>query len=143
MPGLFSNPMESDSQAYAQVMVFVPEPRLVKKRGRRCDSPSRPDVNIGGVPGDLVSFPATDETDPIDPEEESEWVVCRQGRPRHWDLLNQNWTCQLVPATASGLVDILQTDPRGMSPVIDTQLELRLPNLAGLDADMVRKLSTH
>jgi hypothetical protein len=143
LPGLFSNPIESDSQAFAQVMLFVPEPRLIKKQGRRCDSPSRPELNIGGVPGDFVSFPVTDEQDPLDPDEENEWVVCRQARPRQWDLLNQNWTCQLVPATTGGLVEILQADPRGMSPMIDPELELNLPNLAGLDGRTLRKLSTH
>lgn len=142
LPGLFSNPIESDSQAYAQVMIFVPEPRLIKRQGRRCDSPPRPDRSMGGVPGDTVSFPAGDEPDPTD-EDEEEWVVCRQGRPRGWDLLNQNWTCQLAPATTGSMPGILETDPRGMSPVIDIPFALRLPNLGGLDGAALRKISTH
>lgn len=143
LPGLFSNPIASDAQAFSQVMIFVPEPRLVKKQGRRCDSPPRPDLNIGGVPGHLISFPATDEREPLDPSEEDEWVVCRQSRPRTWDLLNQNWTCQLVPATTAGLPTILQSDPRGMSPAVNIPFDLKLPNLAGVGAAALRNINTH
>lgn len=143
LPGLFSNPITSDAQAFSQVMIFVPEPRLVKKQGRRCDSPPRPDLNIGGVPGHLISFPATDEREPLDPSEEREWVVCRQSRPRTWDLLNQNWTCQLVPATTAVMPTILESDPRGMSPAIEIPFNLKLPNLAGVDGAALRKISMH
>ncbi len=143
LPGLFSNPLESDSQAYAQVMLFVPEPRLIKKQGTRCDSPSRPDLNIGGVPGNFISFPVTDEQDPLDPSEQEQWVVCRQSRPRGWDLWNQNWTCQLVPATTNSMPVLLESDPRGMSPVISIPFDLKLPNLQGLDGAALRRLSTH
>lgn len=142
LPGLFNNPIDSDAQAYAQVMIFVPEPRLIKKQGTRCDRPSRPELNIGGVPGEFISFPNTDDVDPLD-EDETEFVVCRQGRPRSWDLLNQNWTCQLAPATTEGLPAILQSDPRGLSPMINIQQNLKLPNLAGVDGKMLRRLSTH
>jgi hypothetical protein len=142
LPGLFSNPIESDAQAYAQVMIFVPEPRLIKKQGTKCESPSTPQMNLGGVPGDIVSFPVGEDQDPPD-EDEDQWVVCRQHRPRSWDLLNQNWSCQLAPATTSAVPAILESDPRGLSPVIDIPFDLHLPNLGSLDGAMLRKISTH
>ena len=37
------------------------------------------------------------------------WVVGREGVPADWTLLNQRWTCQLVPATQPALAAILQT----------------------------------
>jgi hypothetical protein len=96
---------------------------------------------MGGVPGEMIPFPVDDE-DP-NPEDETDWVVCRQNRPTGWNLLNQNWSVQLVPATTDGMPAILQTDPRGMSPVIDIPFDLRLPNLGGLDAAALRRISVH
>jgi hypothetical protein len=46
----------------------------------------------------------------VTPSVESErWGL--EGWPMHWDLLNQNWMVQLVPATASRTPEILQTQP--------------------------------
>jgi Flp pilus assembly protein TadG len=112
LPGLFKNPIESDAQTFAQVMLFVPEPRLVK-RWRSVES-SGGGAGLGGVPGDIIDLPAEGESENSEPGRE--WYVVRQGRPRHWDLLNQNWTCQLVPATSGAIQAILESDPGLSSP---------------------------
>ena len=51
LPGLFRNPLVSDDQAFAQVSLFVPRPRLVQWQ------PGLPPPGglYGGVPGDAGS----------------------------------------------------------------------------------------
>ncbi|MFK7767851.1 MAG: Tad domain-containing protein [Mariniblastus sp.] len=59
----------------------------------------------------------------------------RQSYPMHRDLMNQNWTIQLVPATAKAIPQIVSTDP----PMIGTET----PNLGGLSTDEFRHINTH
>lgn len=133
LPGLFHNPLDSSAQAYAQVMLFVPKPRLAK--GRRTDPPPPGNINLGGVPGDTINIPQSSAAPPPAGGGD-EWFVYRENRPMRWDLLNQNWTVQLVPAEAESLVAILQTAPSSAS-------DLRVPNLGGLSSADFRKINTH
>jgi len=148
MPGLYRNPSDSDQIAYAAASVFVPEPRLVW----RWHGPGGGGVRIpvGGVPGDFPDITYDDQAGPP-PDGEGTWSVIRQyrGQERHfrpewkartWNLLNQRWTCQLVPATQASLAEILQTRP----PVPYAGGEdIVLPNLGGLGSRDIQRISPH
>jgi hypothetical protein len=62
--------------------------------------------------------------------------------PRHWDLWNQNWTFQLVPATADSLAAILSQTPRS-SALGDAAGSLRVPDLGGVNPGDLRRVVTH
>lgn len=158
LPGLFKHPVEGDSQAFAQVMLFVPEPRLVKGWRKEGD-PVAPTIDLGGVPGDYIDIQG-DAPPPDGDEDEWHWYIVRQSRPRNWDLLNQNWMAQLAPATASSLASILSTDP-GTATISSTSggstgtgrghggcsefltAGVRTPNLRGVSDQQLRELNTH
>ncbi|MFT5303920.1 MAG: hypothetical protein ACI87E_002933 [Mariniblastus sp.] len=57
------------------------------------------------------------------------------GGPTHRDLMNQNWTAQLAPATAPTIPTILQSTPNISN--------VELPNISGLSASEFRRLNTH
>lgn len=139
LPGLFSNPQVADAQTFAQVMLFIPQPRLVKG-WRRIGDEGDGSIDLGGVPGDMVELPG--DRQPTDPGADWEWYVVRQGRPRQWDLLNQNWTCQLVPATASTIPEILQTDPGGSLPEASLDGDIHLPYY-GVEQRAWLEINTH
>jgi len=130
---IFRNPLGSDSVAYAAVRVFVPRRRLVWWR----DYPGRQE--LGGVPGDMVIIDPEDP--PTGPPEPGVWVVRREpGASEAWDLFNQRWRAQLVPATAESLAWILQTPPP-LSGWWDGRL--RLPQLPGVDTPEILHISPH
>lgn len=134
LPGLFHNPTGSDAEAFAQVRVFIPKRRL------EWQSPGgKSSMRIGGMPGDMPSLP--DEDQPSTPEpREGRYTIGRQGTSERWNLFNQNWTTQLVPATAGKLAAILQTAP----PIPEFgEREIRLPSLGSLDSDDIGRISTH
>lgn len=64
-----------------------------------------------------------------------EYQIYRRWVPTHRDLMNQNWTVQLVPATARSLPSIIQTDPPSFN--------ITTPNLGGLSVEDFRRLNTH
>lgn len=132
LPGLFRNPMQSDAQTFAQIQLFVPWPRLI--RGR--ETFSAPTQSLGGVPGGVV----TNSTGGGGPPRQGEEFITRQGRPLRWDLLNQNWTVQLMPGRAAGLVDILRTPPSLPWLNLDG---LRLPELSDVTAEDVEAVNHH
>ena len=68
-------------------------------------------------------------------------IPIRQNVPTHWDLWNQNWSFQLVPATSPSVGPILSTTPA--TPYTEGLASFQLPNLSGVDADDVRRLTTH
>jgi hypothetical protein len=134
LPALFRSPTQSDSQAFAAVRIFVPTPRLVWQSL----SASRPtSLPIGGMPGD---FPDLSPSEPSDGESGVRWIVGRQSTPVHWDLLNQHWTAQLVPASTPKLAAILQTEP----PLPDFfRRNLRLPKLGDVSSDEIGRINAH
>jgi hypothetical protein len=124
IPGVFRNTAFFDRQAHAQVMMFVPRRRLIRVRvnGPGGSGPPGPPVgeSIGGIPGENIDIPPdpaplpppgpAPTVGPPNPPPEPEWLVVRQSGSWHsddWNLLNQNWHLQLVPATASATRTIL------------------------------------
>lgn len=133
-PGLFRNPIDeqSDALTFAQVSVFLPRARRYLSTGG-----SQEQVPIGGAPGfsggfDLGPPPDNGGVGDIAPEDER-WPS--EGWPSHWDLLNQNWTSKLVPATADAIPAILQSDP--------SQGQFRPPDLGGADMRTINRVNTH
>jgi hypothetical protein len=106
-PNLFTDSLDSDNQAFAQGMLFIPHRRIVwywtDQRG--------------------VEYPI------------------RQGVPTHWDLWNQNWSFQLVPATSPSVGPILATPPA--TPYTSALANFRLPNLNQFNTQDLRRLTTH
>ncbi|MBN2473597.1 MAG: Tad domain-containing protein [Pirellulales bacterium] len=137
MPGVFENPLDSDTVAFAEVRMFVPRPRLVWQW--RCPGCSS-SVYVGGVPGDFQALTPPEEEEPGG---DGFWVVGRQQVPTHWDLLNQHWTCQLVPATQSTLPEILQTPPPLPGLAGEGSDGIIVPNLGDLGPEDIRRISPH
>ncbi len=133
-PGLFRNPLsqQSDAQTFAQVAVFVPRPRKVLWYPGY--PPPTPYGGTLGVTFSLPAPPAGPGIGEIDPLLER-WV--NEGWPTHWDLLNQNWMVQLIPATARNMPQILATNPGA------EYAGLRQPDLRGVDNRHLKRLSHH
>jgi hypothetical protein len=177
IPGIFQNPIENDTTAYAQLMMFVPLARLVKQwQGPSAVAEiSESERSGGGIPGEQVPIPGMvtrgqpalrhgpsawqtypgnddpgndsgddsgDESD-VSSEEDDEqaWIVRRQSGqwfPSRWDLITQNWTVQLTPATTSSIPEILSLQPYvNHMPVFD------LPDLTPLTSEDLQWLSHH
>jgi Flp pilus assembly protein TadG len=134
MPGLFKDPLQCDDVAYAQVRIYVPRQRLVwqyiSPGGGAGSTP------LGGMPGDPASLPPDPQPPGGGNNGPGYWQVGRQNVPIQWDLTNQSWTCQLVPATGPNLTAILQTPPPGLSGIT-------LPNLGGLNTEDIKQISSH
>jgi hypothetical protein len=179
IPGIFQNPIKNDSTTYAQLMMFVPHARLVKRWRGPTPGPAEfveVEESGGGVPGDPVSFrnaqmpvqsaprpePAAwqiypggdypendlpddsdespaDEND--DDDDEPWWWVTRQSSewfPSRWDLVTQNWTVQLTPATSSSIPQILS-----QQPYVNEMPAFDLPDLTPLTSEDLQWLSHH
>ncbi|VAX38330.1 hypothetical protein MNBD_PLANCTO02-2469 [hydrothermal vent metagenome] len=127
-PKIFKNKLQpqSDALTFAQVALFPPAPRY------REWAP-KPDNSLGGTFGSEIFNPDPEETDPV----EGIWVTesfSPIGWPTHWDLWNQNWSIQLVPATHSKLPQILQANPgQGVTP-------LQIGNLTNQE---LKRINTH
>jgi hypothetical protein len=125
IPGIFKNPMGMDTQAYSQTMLYVPRRRLVW--GMLGGTPPVTPPQMAGVPGQSVVLPPRGDVIPGVPGS-AERIVVRQHPapfPDHWDLITQNWSTQLVPATASSLPAILSTPPSGLTITSVTPPDLR------------------
>jgi hypothetical protein len=144
VPGVFQNPIRSDTQAYSQIMLFVPRRRLIKAY----PSTVTPETGtIGGVPGERIPLPGprtpAAPPPPRDPDEDDEqpWTIVYQSEhwyPHDWNLINQNWTMQLVPATTSTIPAILSTRPE-----INGVTGFDTPDLRSLTEEDFRWLSHH
>jgi len=111
MSRLFTDSLQSDNEAFTQGMLFVPRRRPVDI-GWYWDSQLR------------IWRPG----------------FIKDGVPEQWDLWNENWSFQLVPATAASLTAILQTQPQ--TPAAAGK-NLRLPNLQGVSPQDVQQITTH
>lgn len=110
MPGLFRNPLDSDSVGFAQSQLYIPQRKIYE---------------------DL--FPPVYWNSEL-----QQWVEIRffrGGGPTHWDLLNQNWSHKLVPATHESILEIIQTNPPSLS--------FETPNMGGITVDQFRRLNSH
>jgi hypothetical protein len=156
IPGVFGNPIPTDTQAYAQIMIYVPRRRLIRLWLEEEAEADDSEQNQGGVPGETVSLPAAARTcgqepevtdddpegeEPDDDDESDPWYVVRQdyGRyPTRWDLLTQNWSLQLVPATAPTIPRILSTSPDAAGVT-----GIDVPDLTALSEEEFLWISNH
>ena len=135
-PRIFFNPMPASSVAFAQVRVFVPHRRLVWRHHVPADE------RFGGMPGNFPPLPppGSGDTPPPQSTASESWDVGREpGVSERWDLLNQHWVAQLVPATNEWIPLIIQQPPQ--VPGVNAQ-QYQLPNVA-LPMDQVLRVNTH
>ena len=127
-PGLFSNPLDRDSRAYAtsfaQATIFLPRAKF-----RCCDWADVVPcilsngsngtcclIHYDGAPGSWNNFtrsntdPAYIQANHIDDQRTFSFDA-RWERFGRWDLFNQNWTAKLVPATAANVPTIVSQHP--------------------------------
>jgi hypothetical protein len=76
----------------------------------------------------------------IDDRDNPGWIFVKTSSPGRWDLWNQDWSFQLVPATSTSIATILQTPPR--TPA-SAAASFQLPNLQSVTPTDVRRLTTH
>jgi hypothetical protein len=145
MPGIFKNPVDADSLAYAQIMIYAPRRRLVRNWQNDESEEEVGNDGVGGVPGEPANLqpPPGPPSEPADEEDDPYWVVrqwsgLHPGRLSDWSLWTQNWSMQLVPATAPRIPEILSTQPN-MNGVDDIQL----PNVRSLSEEEFQWISNH
>jgi hypothetical protein len=149
--GFFRSALASDPLTFAQVHLFIPRPRwrYITSNSTGQSGVGGPGNNGGGGFGIDVPVPT-----PSDPNfgaggagngsNANNWIV--ENWPRNWNLLNQNWTVQLVPAignpwSGDNLAALLQTRPpdgAAAQPIVVT-----LPNLGGANSKSIRQISGH
>jgi hypothetical protein len=137
---VFRNPMASDTTAFSQMMLFVPQRRLVWAHYTDRFTPPG-GISGGGIPGMTNPFPVTDPDPTPSPPGNSYWQVVLQSGGWHgdtWSLFNQNWSAQLTPATNERIHLILSADPYVLGAH-----GMQLPSLSGLDPQDVRWLTHH
>lgn len=144
MPRVFTNPTASDTLAFAQISLFVPEPRLVWARYR--EHHRSPDgLSGGGIPGLTNPFPTLDPDPQPSPSGEPRWSIVVQSSGWHggsWSLFNQNWSAQMTPATAELLPEILSSRPY-IHGDMNEELVTGLPRFDRLDARAVQWINHH
>lgn len=147
-PGLFTNPLNSgaDAQTFSQISLFIPRPRkILIHEGEPApdDGDGVDEVSLGGTFGftSQLEVPRNRPPAALPPPDSLERVLRErwllENYPTHWDLLNQNWMVQLVPATTERLPEILQTNPGG------NFADVRLPNYGEAENNMLKRVNTH
>lgn len=126
---LFRVPGKSHPLAFAQVMLFVPRPRLIWMTGS--DAPPEPGL-VGGIAGDIGNLEGPAPPPPNRPIQTWRFVG-RQSHPTEWSLWNQNWMSQIVPATTENLAKILIQWTPGHIP----------PDFGGATSRELRSINTH
>jgi hypothetical protein len=136
LPGVATTPIDGDATAFAEIRMFVPWRRLqywpTYEGGTSSPSPFEPP---GGTSGTIIGWHVgrqeartlQDTASPPLPDQRNAW-----------DLFNQSWAVQLVPATHDNLVTILQTPP----PASELS-GIDLPSLGGLTTRDIRRISMH
>jgi hypothetical protein len=124
LPGLFVNPLSADYVTYSQIMLFVPRLRLVRSGGAPMGTKRLQRGLHYNYQGKLVGYSDRVSVD--------------------WNLLNQNWRVQLVPATHRHLGMILQEQPPfedggGDQP----SQEINLPDVSELSLEDLNRISHH
>ena len=132
----FRYPMSIDSMAYAQTSVFIPKARYLftdrwgdtnwlRWYADQCTNNWESANLYDGWPQYWDPAPAA--IHPIN----LQWIPI-------WDLSNQNWMTQLVPATSDSVPVILQSSlAQQLTP------NVRVPNLGSVTASDLRKINTH
>lgn len=136
-PVFFRYPLSMDSMAYAQTSVFIPKSRyLFNDRWGDTNWLRWYWTSQNGI-GTWVSANLYDGW----PQYWDPWTAVHpinlQWVPI-WNVGNQNWMAKLVPATSDGIPMILQSSQaQQFAPGV------RIPNLGGVSASDLRKISTH
>lgn len=161
-PGLFKNPLERDSQAYAmafaQASVFLPRGKFSRVHWGPRWPENAPWVHLypcppngtccaylyDAAPGswDLYSW---SNSNPMHPQ--IGWHLppfamnTRWEQFGQWDSFNQNWTVKLVPATAANVPTILSQHP---GAYLNGALSgSQPPNLQNMPLQQFHLLNTH
>lgn len=71
---------------------------------------------------------------------DSGWYFVKTNSPARWDLWSEDWSFQLVPATSTSVLAILQTPPQTPYAAAGA---LQLPNLQSITTTDIRRLTTH
>ena len=129
----FRNPIEGDSTAFAQVMVFSQWPFL--RWYRTYTGGSTPTVDSGSVPGSLAGPPGGGGGG-----KDGTWA---EEVPASWNLQVQYWSAKLVPATTASLPAVLQADPMAWNLDPGPSWEIEVQKLGNLSLEDMRKIGTH
>ena len=135
-PTFFRYPLSVDSMAFSQAFVFIPKSRYVRNVPWS-DQPWQ--VPSGRAPISNIQLYSNaydnwlqewDQFAPVHPINK-QWIPV-------WDLENQNWMSQLVPATSDSVPAILQS-----SQAAQFIPNFRIPNLGGMGPLDFRRINTH
>jgi len=122
-PGLFVNPLAGtgnggptaasagtpvNAMTFAQTSLFIPRARMWIRQNFQAQQDG---LHLGGTWGWDGGPPSRKEDEPGGQPLDTDDVWVGENWPARWDLWNQNWMTQLVPATADSLIQILQTPP--------------------------------
>jgi len=142
-PQVFPQPIRGGALAFAQVRLFVPWRRLEYGRfteGGSTELATPFDPPPGSTPGQTTGWSVFRQhwrtLPPLIPPPFRH--VRLPDDKNTWDLFNQSWTVQLVPATHPNLAAILQTPP----PVPELA-GFQLPHLGGLSTQEIKQISFH
>lgn len=137
-PGLFRNPLtaQSDAVAFSQVCIFLPQGRRHLVYAGGGGGGGGGNLGLGGTFGYAgnIEFPPRPAPDPPPTDDPTLERWPRENWPGHWDMLNQNWTAKLVPATAEAIREILQTNSGS---------DFRALNLNGMNEEEFNRINTH
>jgi hypothetical protein len=124
-----------NAMTFAQVSLFIPRPRMWLSQSYQSQQDQ---LQLGGTWGWDGGPPSRKEDEPGGQPVQTDDVWVGENWPNHWDLWNQNWMTQLVPATADSVVQILQTPP-------PTQAipNARVLSLGGVTSSDLRRVNTH
>ena len=161
-PGLFKNPLERDSKAYAtafaQAAIFPPRGRFSRVNGGRNWPETAPWVHQFPCPPNGICFGNLYDLAPgsweqytlsnTNPNNTQVWTQIplfamgtRWEQFGQWDSFNQNWTAKLVPATAANVPAIVSQHP---GPYLNGALmNYRPPSLQNISVQQFHLVNTH
>lgn len=128
---LFKNQITTSAMTFSEVALFIPYHRWWHTQHGA--GPPSASGDSGGLSGVFPGDPGATNP-PIGPAD----YWSRDNWPQQWSLISQNWTAQLVPATADGMPQILQSSPGNLAS------NANVPNLgAGSDPSTLRRVNSH
>lgn len=142
-PGVFHNLLsnQSDAQTFSQAMLFIPRPRKVLgDRSARTGGSGSTLESLGGTFGYTAEVGAGGATlgggqqRPVNVYDEI-WFL--EGWPTNFDLFNQNWMVQIVPATTRNMPQILGANPGGDLSAF------RMPNYGNIPSRTLKQVNHH
>lgn len=143
-PKFFRNPLDADPQTFAQISLFTPRARWnpfpppvpgQTGSGGSIGGGFGVDVTVGGAGGGINPFPSPPAGN------SGQWFS--DGSPFRWDLWNQNWCIQLVPATTNSLAGLLTTAPPAGVVNTSQPVAVKVPNFGGASSLDLRHVNNH